>query len=143
MSTSLPTGAARSLTEPPGGVMIASDTKEAGMIVAVTEDLILRARLEEAAPRGQLKVTANLVEAGRLAAEASLLLVDLEYGAAEVGVLLSSIRRLPSHPYTIGWVTHARWKETAPLHGLCDRVVSRRDFVVELPALLSPDKRAT
>ena len=113
------------------------------MIVAVTEDLILRARIEGAAPRGQLKVTENLAEAGRLLSGAALLLVDLDYGAAEIGVLLSAVHRLPERPYTIGWVTHVRWKETEPLHRLCDRVLTRRDFVAQLPSLLEPQRPAS
>jgi hypothetical protein len=113
------------------------------MIVAVTEDLILRARLEAATAHGQMKVTDNLAEAARLVGEAKLLLVDLEYGAAEIGVLLSVVRRLHSRPYTIGWVTHVRWKETEPLHRLCDRVLTRRDFVAELPSILSPETPAS
>lgn len=107
------------------------------MIVAVTEDLILRARIEAAAPRGAVRVTPNLAEAGRLAPEASLLLVDLDYGAGEVSVLLSAVRRLPERPRVVGWVTHVRWKETAPLHRLCDRVVTRRDLVADLPSILN------
>jgi len=117
-------------------------TRGDDMIVAVTEDLMLRTRLEAAAPPAGIRVTQNLAEAGSLAREASLLLVDLDYGAGEVGVLLSGVRRLAERPRVIGWVTHVRWKESEPLHRLCDRVVTRRDLVAELPAILEEPPRA-
>jgi hypothetical protein len=68
--------------------------------------------------------------------------VDLEYSAASVGVLLSAVRRLAERPRVVGWVTQARWEETAPLHRLCDSVYVRKDFVERIGDVLGSDKAA-
>ena len=67
-----------------------------------------------------------------------LLIVDL---TAEDVILEEPLRQLRqegdiSPVPLLAFTTHAAWKQTAPLHALCDQVVTKEVLARDLPALL-------
>lgn len=68
----------------------------------------------------------------------ALVIVDL---TAEEGSLEESLMQLRAETETapaplLAFTTHAAWKRTAPLHRLCNEVVTKEALARDLPALL-------
>ena len=68
----------------------------------------------------------------------ALLVVDLTAQGTSLEGTLTQLRREPqaSPIPLLAFTTHAAWKQTAPLHRLCDQVVTKEALARDLAALL-------
>ena len=68
----------------------------------------------------------------------ALLIVDLTAEGTSLEELLMQLRReIQASPIPLlAFTTHAAWKQTAPLHRLCDQVVTKEALARDLAALL-------
>lgn len=83
------------------------------------------------------RTTDDLIQKARQLAP-SLVIVDL---TAEEVNLEGPLMQLRGETQTatiplLAFTTHAAWKQTAPLHRLCNQVVTKEVFSRDLPALL-------
>ena len=110
-----------------------------GAVLALVRDLLFSSRIGETARQLGLRFrVARSVEDFRsaLAEAPGLILVDLTAPGLDLaGALRAAAEMTPPAPL-IGWTTHVLWKETAPLHAACTRVVTREQLTAELPELL-------
>jgi len=69
----------------------------------------------------------------------ALLIVDLTAQGTSLEELLMQLRResQASPVPLLAFTTHAAWKQTAPLHRLCNQVVTKDELSRDLPALLA------
>jgi CheY-like chemotaxis protein len=69
----------------------------------------------------------------------ALLIVDLTAEGMDLEELLAKLRlETETAPIPLlAFTTHAAWKQTAPLHRLCNQVVTKDELSRDLPALLA------
>ncbi|MEE9124299.1 MAG: hypothetical protein V3U14_07370 [candidate division NC10 bacterium] len=83
------------------------------------------------------RTTDDLIHKAR-ALSPHLVIVDLTAEAANLEESLTALRlEGETAPVPIlAFTTHAAWKQTAPLHRLCNQVVTKEVLARDLPALL-------
>ncbi|MBW8056737.1 MAG: hypothetical protein V3U42_08790 [candidate division NC10 bacterium] len=83
------------------------------------------------------RTTADLIQKARELSP-HLLIVDLTAEDVNLEEPLTQLRgEAESLPIPLlAFTTHAAWKQTAPLHPLCNQVVTKEVFARDLPALL-------
>ena len=69
----------------------------------------------------------------------ALLIVDLTTEGMNLEEALTRLRRETERAPIplLAFTTHAAWKQTAPLHHLCNQVVTKDELSRDLPALLA------
>jgi CheY-like chemotaxis protein len=110
-----------------------------GGVVAYVRDLLFSSRIAETARRlGYRFQAARSPEELRraLAGQPSLIMLDLTATGFDQDGALREIEAAGRPAPVLGWTTHVLWKTTKPLHGRCDRVVTRETLTAELPEIL-------
>jgi CheY-like chemotaxis protein len=113
-------------------------------IVAVARDLLFSSRIGETARRLGLPFrAARSVDELRvaLAERPALVMLDLTASGLDLGAALDAIDAAGRPAPVLAWTTHVAWKATSPLHGRCDRVVTRETLTERLPELLRDHAR--
>ncbi|MGH7359277.1 MAG: ferritin-like domain-containing protein, partial [Candidatus Rokuibacteriota bacterium] len=108
-------------------------------VVAHVADLLFSSRIAETARRlGYRFQAARSLGDLRAALEGrpALVMLDLTASGLDQDAALREIDAAGRPAPVLGWTTHVLWKETKPLHGRCDRVVTREKLTEELPDLL-------
>jgi len=113
------------------------------MILAFVPDLFFSTKIQDTAKH--LGHTATISRTTddfvRKAQELSpaLLIVDLTAEGMGLEELLAKLRiETETAPIPLlAFTTHAAWKQTAPLHRLCNQVVTKDELSRDLPALLT------
>jgi len=108
-------------------------------IVALVRDLLFQTRIAETARRlGYPCRTVRSVDELRagLAEAPGLVMLDLTATAVDLDAALGAVEAAGRPAPVLGWTTHVLWKQTKPLHGRCDRVVTREELTEKLPDLL-------
>ncbi|HSE95432.1 MAG TPA: hypothetical protein VLD61_06040 [Methylomirabilota bacterium] len=114
-------------------------TPRGGPVLALVRDLLFSSRIGETARRLGVRFrVARSVEDFRTALTEApgVILVDLTARGLDLADALRAVAEAPRPAPVIGWTTHVLWKETAPLHAACTRVVTREQLTAELPELL-------
>jgi len=110
------------------------------MILAFVPDLFFSTKIQDTAKHLGHTATVSRTpdDFVRKAQELSpaLLIVDLTAEGTSLEELLMQLRRETSPIPLLAFTTHAAWKQTAPLHRLCDQVVTKEALARDLPALL-------
>lgn len=108
--------------------------------MAVVRDLFFVARIRETARLvGTALAFARTPEEVReeLGREpADLVLLDLTTPEWDYEALLGALGAPGARPRVLGFTTHALARQTQPLHGRCDRVVTRETLTRELGKIL-------
>ena len=83
------------------------------------------------------RTTDDLIQKAR-ALSPNLLIVDLTAEDVDLADRLTQLRGETQTAVIplLGFTTHAAWKQTDPLHPLCNQVVTKEVFSRDLPALL-------
>ena len=109
-------------------------------IVALVPDLFFSTKISETARH--LGRSVQIVRKPEVLSEAvtthapRLVILDLT-AQVNYDALLTAIRNRDGEgPTILAFTTHADWKQTLPLHPLCDQVVTKDQLTRELPALL-------
>lgn len=108
-------------------------------VLVLVRDLLFSSRIGETAKRlGYACRVVRSVEAlpGALAEGPGLVMIDLAADGLDHEAALAAVEAAGRPAPVLGWTTHALWKRTLPLHGRCDRVVTRETLTQELPELL-------
>ncbi len=112
------------------------------MILAFVPDLFFSTKIQDTAKHlgHTATVSRTTDDFVRKAQELSpaLLIVDLTVEGTSLEELLMQLRReIQASPIPLlAFTTHAAWKQTAPLHRLCDQVVTKEALARDLAALL-------
>jgi len=108
-------------------------------VIAAVKDLFFVARIRETARlAGTPLVFARSPEelATALSGETSLVLMDLTTPGWDYAAMFGALEgRQPRVP-VLGFTTHVLAAQTKPLHGRCDRVVTRETLTQELGSIL-------
>jgi CheY-like chemotaxis protein len=117
--------------------------RDAKTILAFVPDLFFSAKIQDTAKHlgHTATVSRSTADFVRNAQDLSpaLLIVDLtaeETGLDDVLMRLRAEERTASIPL-LAFTSHVAWKQTAPLHRLCDQVVTKEVLARDLPALLT------
>ncbi len=108
-------------------------------ILALVRDLLFQTRIADTARRlGYPCRTVRGLDELRagLGDTPGLVMIDLTATAVDLDAALGAIEAAGRPAPVLGWTTHVLWKETKPLHGRCDRVVTREELTEKLPDLL-------
>jgi hypothetical protein len=108
-------------------------------ILALVRDLLFQTRIADTARRlGYPCRTVRSLDELRagLGDRPSLVMIDLTATAVDLDAVLGAVEAAGWPAPVLGWTTHVLWKETKPLHGRCDRVVTREELTEKLPDLL-------
>ena len=114
-------------------------TAPARPVLALVRDLLFQTRIADTARRlGHPCRTVRSVEDLRagLGDGPGLVMIDLTASALDLDAALGAVEAAGRPAPVLGWTTHVLWKETKPLHGRCDRVVTREALTEKLPDLL-------
>lgn len=109
-------------------------------MVAVVKDLFFAARIRETArlvgtPLAFARAPEEVAPA--LAAEpADLVILDLTTAGWDYETILGAIEGGAVRVPVLGFTTHALARQTQPLHGRCERVVTKETLTQELPRIL-------
>jgi CheY-like chemotaxis protein len=108
--------------------------------VAVVKDLFFVARIRETARLvgasvGFVRAPEELQRA--LDEPPGLVLIDLTMTGWDYGALFTSLDARGRTIPVLGFTTHALARQTQPLHGRCDRVVTRETLTQELGRILT------
>ena len=129
------------MTEPPSSTPGAS-----GRVLAVVKDLFFVARIRETARLAGvlLSFTRTPEDLARGLAEApvALVLVDLTITGLDYPALFDAVDAVAPRPPILGYTTHVLAGTTKPLHGRCDRVVTKETLTAELGDILQGALRA-
>ncbi|MFQ5846102.1 MAG: hypothetical protein ACE5IQ_00335 [Candidatus Methylomirabilales bacterium] len=109
-------------------------------ILAFIPDLFFSTRIRDTAThlghRATLsRTTDDLIQKAQELSPA-LLIVDLTAEGISLEGPLMHLRAAAETVPVLAFTTHAAWKQTAPLHGLCSQVVTKEALARDLPALL-------
>jgi hypothetical protein len=107
-------------------------------VLALVRDLLFQTRIADTARRlGYPCRTVRSVDELRagLGDGPGLVMIDLT-AAVDLDAALGAVEAAGRPAPVLGWTTHVLWKETKPLHGRCDRVVTREELTEKLPDLL-------
>ena len=117
--------------------------RDAKTILAFVPDLFFSAKIQDTAKHlgHTATVSRSTADFVRNAQDLSpaLVIVDLtaeETGLDDVLMRLRAEERTASIPL-LAFTSHAAWKQTAPLHRLCDQVVTKEALARDLPVLLT------
>ncbi len=66
----------------------------------------------------------------------TLVILDLTTAGWDYEALLRAIETAPARVPVLGFTTHALARQTQPLHGRCERVVTKETLTQELPRIL-------
>jgi hypothetical protein len=108
-------------------------------ILALVRDLLFQTRIADTARRlGYPCRTVRSLDELRagLGDTPGLVMIDLTATAVDLDAVLGAVEAAGRPAPVLGWTTHVLWKETKPLHGRCDRVVTREELTEKLPDLL-------
>ena len=108
-------------------------------ILALVPDLLFSSRIGETAKRlgYPLRVTRSLEEFRKALADTPrLVMMDLTARGLDLEAALRAVEAADRPAPVLAWTTHVLWKTTKPLHGRCDRVVTKETLTEELPDLL-------
>lgn len=108
-------------------------------ILALVPDLLFSSRIAETARRLRypLRVTRSLEDFDKALAEGpKLIMVDLTARGLDAEAALRAVEAAGRPAPVLAWTTHTLWRTTKPLHGRCDRVVTKETLTAELPELL-------
>jgi len=114
-------------------------TGPARPILALVRDLLFQTRIADTARRlGYPCRTVRSLDELRagLGDTPGLVMIDLTATAVDLDAVLGAVEAAGRPAPVLGWTTHVLWKETKPLHGRCDRVVTREELTEKLPDLL-------
>lgn len=112
-------------------------------VLAILDDLIFTAKIQDAAKRAQMKLVLAKTAADALTKakdKPAVIVLDLNIASLDV---LQLIRALKAEPATsgirlVGFVSHVQTTvREAALKAGCDQVVARSAFSQNLPAILS------
>ncbi len=109
-------------------------------VLALVRDLLFSSRIGETAR--QLGYPCRIARSlddfqGRLGESPGLIMLDLTAQGLDLGAALGAIDTAGRPAPVLAWTTHALWKTTKPLHGRCDRVITREELTEKLPDLLT------
>ncbi len=107
-------------------------------VLALVRDLLFQTRIAETARRlGYPCRTVRSVEELRAGLDEppGLIMLDLT-AEVDLDAALQAVEAAGRPAPVLGWTTHVLWKTTKPLHGRCDRVVTREELTEKLPDLL-------
>ncbi len=112
---------------------------ERGALVLV-RDLLFSSRISETAR--QLAYPCRIARSveefqARLGESPGLIMVDLTAQGLDLEAALGAVEAAGRPAPVLAWTTHTLWKTTKPLHGRCDRVVTREELTEKLPDLLT------
>lgn len=112
---------------------------ERGVLVLV-RDLLFSSRIGETARH--LGYPCRIARSvgdfqGRLGESPGLIMLDLTAQGLDLDAALGAIDTAGRPAPVLAWTTHALWKTTKPLHGRCDRVITREELTEKLPDLLT------
>jgi CheY-like chemotaxis protein len=108
-------------------------------VVAHVGDLLFSSRIGETARRlgYRFQAVRSLAELrAALETRPALVMLDLTASGVDADAALREIEAAGRPAPVLAWTTHVLWKTTKPLHGRCDRVVTREKLTDELPELL-------
>jgi hypothetical protein len=114
-------------------------TGPARPILALVRDLLFQTRIADTARRlGYPCRTVRSLDELRAGLDDTpgLVMIDLTATAVDLDAALGAVEAAGRPAPVLGWTTHVLWKETKPLHGRCDRVVTREELTEKLPDLL-------
>jgi CheY-like chemotaxis protein len=117
--------------------------RDAKTILAFVPDLFFSAKIQDTAKHlgHTATVSRSTADFVRNAQDLSpaLLIVDLTAEGMGLEELLAKLRlETETAPIPLlAFTTHAAWKQTAPLHRLCNQVVTKDELSRDLPALLA------
>jgi hypothetical protein len=106
----------------------------------VVKDLFFVARIRETARLVGTALTfartPEEVSAALAAEPPGLVILDLTTAGWDYEALLGAIEAAPVRVPVLGFTTHALARQTQPLHGRCERVVTKETLTQELPRIL-------
>ena len=108
-------------------------------MIAVVRDLFFVARIKETArlagvPLVFVRTPGEL--AARLGEPARFVLLDLTTNGWDYEAILGALEAATPRPPVLGFTTHALARLTQPMHGRCERVVTKETLTQELPRIL-------
>ena len=108
--------------------------------MVLVRDLLFSSRIAETAR--QLGYPCRIARSvddfqGRLGESPGLIMLDLTAQGIDLEAALDAIEAAGRPAPVLAWTTHVLWKTTKPLHGRCDRVVTREELTEKLPDLLA------
>lgn len=109
-------------------------------VVAVVKDLFFVARIRETARMvGTPLAFARTPEEVRsaLSADTDLVIVDLTTAGWDYQAIFAPLEAHQPRVPVLGFTTHALAGETKPLHGRCDRVVTKETLTQEIGDILA------
>jgi CheY-like chemotaxis protein len=108
--------------------------------LAVMNDLFFSVKILDAGKQAGIpvEIVKDREKVLAKAADASVVIFDLNYGAIDPVDLIQTIKRNPSAPMLVGFVSHVQTELIAQARDSgCDVVVARSAFAQRLPAILS------
>ena len=117
-----------------------------GRVLAVVKDLFFVARIRETARLAGVPLsftrTPEDLRKGLEEGPVALVLIDLTTGGLDYASLFDVVDAAKSRPSVLGYTTHALAAATKPMHGRCDRVVTKETLTAELGDILLGTLRA-
>jgi len=115
-------------------------------VIAVVKDLFFVARIRETArlvgtPLDFARAPEEVAPA-LAAGPADLVILDLTTNGWDYDVVLDAIERATPRVPVLGFTTHALARLTQPLHGRCERVVTKETLTQELPQVAAQVRAA-
>jgi CheY-like chemotaxis protein len=109
-------------------------------VIAVVKDLFFVARIRETArlvgtPLDFARAPEEVARA-LAAGPADLVILDLTTNGWDYDAVLGAIEQATPRVPVLGFTTHALARLTQPLHGRCERVVTKETLTQELPRIL-------
>jgi DNA-binding NtrC family response regulator len=109
-------------------------------VIAVVKDLFFVARIRETArlvgtPLDFARAPEEIPPA-LAAGPADLVILDLTTSGWDYEAVLGALERATPRVPVLGFTTHALARLTQPLHGRCERVVTKETLTQELPRIL-------
>jgi hypothetical protein len=116
-----------------------------GRVLAVVKDLFFVARIRETARLAGVPLsftrTPEDLRKGLEEGPVALVLIDLTTGGLDYASLFDVVDAAESRPSVLGYTTHALAAATKPMHGRCDRVVTKETLTAELGEILQATLR--
>jgi hypothetical protein len=104
------------------------------------KDLFFVARIRETARLAGVPLsftrTPDDLRAALAGGPASLVLIDLTTSGVDFSTVFDVLDATAPRPGVLGYTTHALAATTKPMHGRCDRVVTKETLTVELGNIL-------
>jgi len=117
-----------------------------GRVLAVVKDLFFVARIRETArlagvPLLFTRTPEDIARALLEGPRPTLVLIDLTTSGLDYPAVFAAVDGVEPRPSVLGYTTHALAAATKPMHGRCDRVVTKEALTAELGEILQDAMR--